>query len=336
MTLTRRFKGLVAEEGAAATELALLALILVPTLFYAIYFYELIVVKMKTQEAARYLTWELAAAQLSDWQGAKHAQKVEDLRKAVLKEVQDRWSDDQQSATPSYLPTSPGSSPLTLTVTMDSGKQNLESLPAELWSVSIANENSDNRMEISVDRMFRLAGFNTLGKLKGTVAFHVENKLTGPMMIIGDTAKKFTADSLDLTASQSLIADQWDLKQGQSVIETPQRTCTSDYCKQINRMHLFGLGDTIFGQMTSALALGVIHDPLQAVVASKVLSGGGADSSHKLDVPSGVKVHYTNTYRDTFQNNVSPYQAVYKKLGNNYLGCPEAQRQEGACDAWKR
>jgi hypothetical protein len=342
MTLLRHSRGLWArQEGAAATEFALLTVVLVPTMFYAIYFYELSVAKMKAQEASRYLVWELAAAGLSDWKDGHHQDKFDALQKELLQEVQDRWGDDQQSATPTLFPTAPDAKPMTLEVSIPQDQVDLQSVDAEVWDASVANGVSTGALGKGVDWLFRQMNFNTKGKLVGSLKFHIKNKLTGKALLLGYyKEKKFLADELDLSVKQSLIADQWDLKDGSDVVANGQQNdCGKfDYCYQVNRMQLLGIGSELNSVMSVAdtiLSVVGFHDPLRGVVASKALSDPSVpvDSSHNLQVAdppdhSSLRKHYTNVFRDNFTNNTSPYQKVYQRLGKYYLGCPQPQKFE--------
>ncbi|HEY3356968.1 MAG TPA: TadE family protein [Polyangia bacterium] len=63
-TWSSRLRG---EEGQSLTEFAIIAPVLVGILIFAIFFYEATQIKLKQQEAERYVTWEFTGKQLTDY-----------------------------------------------------------------------------------------------------------------------------------------------------------------------------------------------------------------------------------------------------------------------------
>jgi len=61
------------EEGQALTEFAIVVPIIVMVLLFAVWFSELVTIKLKTQEAARYAAWELTSYKLHDYHRGKTA-----------------------------------------------------------------------------------------------------------------------------------------------------------------------------------------------------------------------------------------------------------------------
>ncbi|MBI5549341.1 MAG: hypothetical protein HY901_36105 [Deltaproteobacteria bacterium] len=325
------------ESGAAATELALLCLVLVPLLLYAAFFLELGVARVKSTEAARFVVWELAAMGLSDFQTGDHAGRFLKLRRSVLEEVQRRWGDDLQSATPDVLPGAPGVGMLTLKATIDPSQISVENVDADLWRAEVAARFPNGVNSQGVGWLFEQMGFARTGKLEGAVKVRIHDQLLGPSL-------RLLRDGFEMEVRQSLLAETWSLRDGDDVIESGQDGgCRHDYCHQLQRMHLPGLRDQVAG-MVSGRGIGPIlgmvgmHDPRAAVIASRAMRGGESrpDIDLKVFAPKGgghdrVGKHLTNTYRDTFSDRGSPYAEVYRRLGPHYLGCPQAQMKEGEC-----
>ncbi len=327
------------EQGAAATEFALLTLVLVPTALYAVFFAELGQAKLKAQEAGRYLVWEMTAVGLSDWQEGKHDDKFPAVRAALLNEVEQRWTDDMQSATPTVV-NAKGPKPMSLTLSVDKAQTTLENIETDLWNVSVSSGVSTGPLGQGVDAVFRHFGFNTKGQVKGSVQIKVKNTLLHNTMPAFYTEKMLMKDEFVLNVKQALIVEQWDLKAGVEVVEVNQSGgCKTDYCKQVQRMSFLGLGQYMGFLSAGDFIFKVLnfHNPLNAVVASKQMKDPTtASSSHPLQVfnPDGhntIRDHYTNVFKDTVKANESPYNKVYNKRGRFFLGCPREQQSEGTC-----
>jgi len=327
------------EEGAAATEFALLTLVLVPTALFSVFFAELGQAKLKAQEAGRYMVWEMTAVGLSDWQKGEHDKFFAAVRTSLLTEVEQRWTDDMQSATPTVIANAKGPKPLSLTLSVDKAQTDLLNTETQLWDVSVAGGVSTGPLGQGVDAVFRHMGFNTKGRVEGSVQIKVKNILLHNTMPAFYTQKMLLKDDLVLKSRQALIVDQWDLKPGTSIVEVNQSgNATSDYAKQVQRMSFIGLtqylsfismGDFIFSALN-------FHNPLNAVVASNSMPGDPSSSALTLEVfnPPGhstITSHFTNTYKDTYEPNQSPYTKAYKKRGKFFLACKQPQKSEGEC-----
>lgn len=94
------------EQGGALVETALLLVVMVPIVLYAVFFFDMSLVNIKTLEAARYAAWEMTALEISDYATHKHDLdgKVHSLKDpatnlTLLEEVKYRWADDMNGAT---------------------------------------------------------------------------------------------------------------------------------------------------------------------------------------------------------------------------------------------
>lgn len=329
------------EAGAATTEFALTSLILVPTLLYAIFFFEMSLAKLKANEASRYLVWEMTAYGLSDFQNGDHEAKFKKARSDILSEVKERYGDgDLDGATPKLVPNYKANTLISLQATVDANQISLTNENPGIYSIG-----NFSAIDDVVNYVFGFWKFNKMGKPKGEFHIHIKNKLLGKLMPIGYTQKMLTQDEFDLATTQSLIADQWDVKDGKALGEIDGLNCSSDYCKQVSRMHLAGLSGLMGDKVDQALgkvgkAVGV-HMPLLAVVESMPL-GGSSNGEVSIQVSSqNMKCHdhnplvtgMTNVYKDRYQKQDSRYYKLYQKLGPCYMGCNKPLRQEAGPNA---
>lgn len=82
------------EEGAAAVEVAILSLVMVPIVLYSIFFFDLALMGLRALEAARYAAWEFTRVDASEG--------ISSLDKTIIQtEIEARWGDDMNSATSS-------------------------------------------------------------------------------------------------------------------------------------------------------------------------------------------------------------------------------------------
>ncbi len=336
-----RSRRAAAETGAATTEFALTSLILVPTLLYAIFFFEMSFAKLKANEASRYLVWEMTAYGLSDFQNGDHAAKFDKARKDILDEVKQRYGDgDLDGATPTLVPNYKAHQLISLDATVDPNQITLTDQDPGIYDVGGFSGLND-----VVNYVFGFWKFNKMGKPKGEFHIHIKNKLLGRLMPIGYTQNMLSQDEFDLAVTQSLIADQWDVKDGKSVGELDGINCSSDYCKQVSRMHLAGLTGLMGDKVDQALggvgkAVGV-HLPLLAVVESMSL-GGSSTGDVSIQVSSqNMKCHdhnpvltgMTNVYKDRYKKEDSRYYQLYQKLGPCYMGCNKPLKQEAGSNS---
>jgi hypothetical protein len=333
-----RLRGLAAQEGGATVEFALTTLVLVPTLLYAIFFYEVSFAKLKANEASRYLVWEMTAFGLSDWFDQKHDARFEQAKSQIMSEVIERYGDDLDGATPTIIPNYRAHKPITIEVSFDQAQASLQNVSAEVFTVA-----DFSGLDSLVGKGFEWFGFNSKGKASGSLSMTVHNVwLQRGNMLLGDKASMLPTNELKLKAAQSLVADQWDLKSGEAVVQVQHLNCSSAYCRQVGKMSFFGITDKVDGALdgVSDLVSKIgMHNPLAAVVASIPLDGRN-DGAHNLDAPKfedehdphdPLKKHYTNVFKDTYDKKRSRYYKIYQRLGPCYMGCAEPLKQEGEC-----
>lgn len=79
------------DRGSAIVEMALVLPLFILLLFWAVYFTEFSVLRIRQQEAARFLVWESTAHALSDFDTGRHAPKMEEMRRAALERTRARY-----------------------------------------------------------------------------------------------------------------------------------------------------------------------------------------------------------------------------------------------------
>ncbi len=343
----RWWKG--SDEGQATAEFAISLIVLVPIMLYSVFFYEFVKAKLKVNEASRYAVWELTVMGLSDWQDGNHDSYFSSQRNKVINEINQRYGDDLDSATgPSGVAPINGiavGKPMMINVTFNANSNSLQNTDPQIYTVG-----SISAGDSVVNAVFNQFNFNTKGKVTGTLEAKVENVWLAKMKTFAWNQNKLLDDAnFTIRNKQSLIAEQWDIKQGSDVITDAIAGGCKDrhFCLQVDRMTFAGFANVGGGSSQGGFESAVgglgdiftkisIHFPFNTTVASKALNGT-ADSSHNLDVSTipnhggSLKKHYTNTYKDTHTCDNSEYYKTYGKLGKNYMGCREELKQEGDC-----
>jgi hypothetical protein len=325
----------------------MLTVVLAPTLLWAIFLFEASLAKLKSQEASRYLVWEMTAAGLSDWRGGHHEARFSEVKTEVIQEVQDRWGDDLESATPDFTHGARAGPPITLEVGVDPDQLGLQEVDAGAWDTRLAGMDF-HALGQTLESMLAHFNFNLKGAAKGEFALKISNRYSRAMGFSSSQPRGSDAGRLTLKSTQSLIADTWDLKDGRAVVEIERVNCFpdnpaaagSDYCRQVARMAFLGLADKMPGldSMQTWLSAAKVHGPLAASVASLPMTGYPDAASHALEVArppdhNTVSLAHTNVWNDRnplgrggFAN--SKYNQVYQKLGPHYMGCPEEQQEQ--------
>lgn len=237
------------ESGAAAVETALLSLVMVPMVIYAIFFFDLSLINIKVLEAARYAAWELTSMRLSDWKNHSHmnGEYVGGKINVISSEVKARWGDDLNGATSSdsnlnsfdgiYNESASG---LSVTVLDEEGSGGSSDTPAV--SVDMKNETSyEQEQEVNANtesapsegvffqdalgKIQELLGkgasegyeyfkFNTKGFVRTEVTARLKFNRTAPIY----KGENLLIGGIPIVRSkQKLIVDSWDLKDGRDV-----------------------------------------------------------------------------------------------------------------------
>jgi hypothetical protein len=302
-------------------------------LLCAITLLELAWARIKVQEAARFLAWELAAA----WPSSVAREPETDLREKtarVLAEALLRYGDDLDGSSESGAR---GRRLLAIELTpslADIGIESEEADPLE----HPAPQESPTAGDESLRRLLDASGLDPGALVRGRFAMESRSVLLARTPFLEWTGAPL--DELLLEGEQALLLDDWSLPSGAPVNgEIEGANCRSEYCRTVARMAFLGVNRRMpwLEDRVRQLARDVsLRVPLVAVVASLPLAGDGADASVRLDVarPKGhspVAKHFTNVFKDRLDPSRSVYHRVYRRLGPFYLGCRAAERKEGEC-----
>jgi hypothetical protein len=260
------------ESGQALVEFAIVAPLIVLVLMFAVWFYELIHIKLKVQEAARYAAFEATAFKLHDYDQGKTANSTLALQaqSSIMVEAMLRYADlDSDPAT--KIPTN-------FSIFAASWKPGvliyLANKPEEVIPggtivnfvfqivgtvvdiITALSYKSANPVALSLialgkdygggmtTRMFGSSewGFNKNGQMKATVAIIVKNEWFQHGVAnsaIGSTL--FPQWGVIMTDNYTVLADPWHLDKGDDVYSSGTRpgvSSSSPYWKQVNRMYL--------------------------------------------------------------------------------------------------
>lgn len=275
--------------------------VIVLTIWMAIYLYEVITVRLKLQEAARFATWEFTAYPLHDYAEGTGS-RFDDVRDEVQTLTQELYEDLDSSdrateaaaaGSNSFLATGwelgevrcRESSPPNLTgeVIGELGLSILLTVEAWVESLLMSIDNPyavgpviwATRSLPSIDRRW---GFNTQGYVTTTVQAEVEN-LWVPTSFRLVTALSFESDRwvrprIRLRETSALLADSWRLNDGRDVGHTDR---DGGYYEQVDRIFL--LNESRARPMTSmmqaierldeALSLETLPDATEPIVVSR-------------------------------------------------------------------
>ena len=255
------------EEGQALVEFAIVAPLIVMVLMFSIWFVELVQIKLKVQEAARYAAWEATSYKLHDYdKGPSELNKLSsDMTKRVSVEAMLRYSDlDSSSATPTLnnrIFAASWTPPLIFVI--DQQEEAIYGGPIVNFLFGIAgtlfdffsglgykspNLVAQSLIAVGKDyggamstRMFGSSewGFNKRSYAMTTVSVIVQNNWlnrgVGKMILPNWGAF--------LTERHAVLADPWHLDTGRSLPNTPNASDVGfskdqPYWKQVDRMYM--------------------------------------------------------------------------------------------------
>lgn len=237
------------QAGSSVVELALLAPLIVGLIFIADYLFEVAAARIKQQEIARFLSWELSSHPLSDLSGGKHASLFEKARQESIDETRRRYAGFSGHR---YAPADRGF--VARAVLVDEG---LHLEPAgldaarEIELPGGSNFGSFDRVIQLVGRSQRKVleyqGFN-LDHVGATASVEVvvENRFL-PRRIAGVSFFPERLERLRFAPARTLLlSDSWYLADGRDVdLPGGKRGEGGLFWKQVNRIALLGLGSEL-------------------------------------------------------------------------------------------
>lgn len=207
-----------AERGTAMVEFALTAPLLVTILLFSIFITDLVRVKLKLQEASRYVTWEMTSYVLTDFGNGDHAAAFDQAMNKTVAEAQEMYKDLDS------VEDSAGSGqvfdyePMTVQV---------RNLDAPLLNQSLGGGGGFfgtllSALNGGLNTGLNLWGFNTKGRVEADVTMKVNNKFLNKNFYNSPGDGMFTVDqhggtdlsSLTMKSRLTMTASGWHLPDG--------------------------------------------------------------------------------------------------------------------------
>lgn len=241
--LKRRVK-IEDNKGQALTEMAIMVPVIVGLLLFSFYFWEIIQVKLKLQEAVRFAAWEFTGYPLHDYRSGDNSNLYSIYSQKIKQETQARYEDLDSSTKSgskntkhSFMVTEwelqsvkiQRSSPPNVTGSILSELGFSIALNIEAWLESLIRDfpniyTADLQLYAvrNVNSLPRRWRFNTESYVKVTVTAYVMNKfLPRSYMDRGDQRwfinRFLEKTKLKLTEHLELVADSWRLNDGRDV-----------------------------------------------------------------------------------------------------------------------
>ena len=298
------------QRGAAVLEFALVSLIILLVIVWSTFFYELIQVKLKVQEASRFAAWEFTAFQLSDYNSGSHGGRFSSARNSIRNDTFNR-----------YKALGLGRFNVATEYEINSNDVQLENRGDPMLAQALAAVARNRSQAWS---------FNTRGYIKSTVTARVQ--LPGAS-ILRDGLTWFGADysphigTLNLTESNYLLADSWKLEDGSDV---PVSRNSGPFYRQVDRVIFLDPALRSGLQIASTVVFSILQFGLGAPpaivarLASLNYKGSATSGDQSLSVDSGQRRFETIPFcRDCTDNE---HLQVFQGRGDNYLGCNQSQQ----------
>jgi hypothetical protein len=212
-----------ARRGTATVEFALIVPALVMILLFSMYLTELVRAKLKLQEMARYVVWEMTSYTLSDFAGAKHDQAFAEANKEALEEATERFKDLD-----SVEPDAPRGNFIARYTEVTGTVRNKE-IPFFEAGLVLGNNGEGYSTEVvnaangGAGQLLDRWKFNRRGWVEAEVGMRFENVIIPRSYLDkGGSGGFFTADtfggndlrSMPLKTRFSMYADPWNLEDG--------------------------------------------------------------------------------------------------------------------------
>jgi Flp pilus assembly protein TadG len=350
------------ERGGSVVETALIVPIFVVLVYWSALFYDIVQLRLKVQEAARFAAWEMTAYELSDYRTQDHqgafAQAAGSISGRAETLYRSLHSEDEADAHPRLMVTYEYQG-----VNFTNAEVELTAAAARSLAGVIDGDMGEMALQVmdQVDDAFRWVlnqyGFNSRGLVTAEVNATVWPRLMPRTLLQREDGgfyrhRIIEATEYNLSARASVVADAWTLHFGEST--RPTGRTDGDYGDnpfylQVNRSHMLGLHQ--IGPL--GRIVDVLHDiqawvedlvPLPLFTRAHVASmnyqfGDARDREQfRLDTgPRSQKTFHTNPSREVCQGiicayNMSEYSRTLQMRGNYYMGCPQAQSAPGECN----
>lgn len=242
------------EEGSSLTELAIIAPMFILLLFWAQFFTDLGILKLKVDEASRFAVWELVAQR-----------PAADVTADLTTKFKDLASPDQRNSAKPYGTRSFSSVTVTKVQVNDTlpapfgGRiNNPESTSGGLLNRVLRFLN--NFLNKAVDTILKAYKFDMNGEAEATVSFRAPNSLFPGGSFLGYVFKEDVIPTINMTAkSPPLLVDTWRAWPGKyslaskDVNASPYSTYGKgsapelEVAKRMDNVAFFGLGSYLNG-----------------------------------------------------------------------------------------
>jgi len=345
----RRGRG---ERGNALVEFAIIAPLFFTILLWSMYFFDILQIRLKVQEAARYAAWEVSAYELSDYIGQDHdgrfatakteiedeaTQRYEELNSAIEGDNKDRryYTVEFDGVT---VTLSNEDAPLLASESMADAANNIPGVPAGLGGIL-------GNMSDTVSEVFGAMGFNTKGRALARAEVDVENHLLPRRFLQNFHSEEFFPSGklgeLHFEHEHTVVIDPWAVHDGSDVKGSSKEPTISapdsPFFVQSQRMCLAGAPGIVPGmdsmlqsinQAQSAMANMGFPTFLSTPLVSINYKGSADSGKDSLNVSGGIHDFHTSPMRDAPQYDQSLYYQVFNQRGEHYMGCPNAQQAE--------
>ncbi len=248
-----------ARRGAATVEFALIVPVLVMILLFSMYLTELVRAKLKLQEFARYVVFEMTSYTLSDFATAKHDDAFNDAKREVMEEATERFKDMD-----SVEPNAPKGNFVARYTDVTGTMQNKD-IPLFEAGLALGNDGNGfasdvvSAVNVGANRLLNVWSFNTKGWVEADVSMNFNNVLIPKSYLDeGGSGGFFKVDpfggkdlrSLGLKSRFSMYADPWNMEDGADATIRGRRAgahregptdMPHGLYKQVDRMVFLGL-----------------------------------------------------------------------------------------------
>ncbi|MDF1562964.1 MAG: pilus assembly protein [Deltaproteobacteria bacterium] len=347
--------GLGDERGQSVVETALVVPVFVTLVFWAAFFFDLVDLRVRLQESARFAAWEATAYPLSDYESSDHDGAWAVARAEIGEAYTDLYADldsaDEQS-TKARLATDFLVEPASLDnveVRMADARGAKDVLPSE--ELSEVADVLGGMLDSALGQVMDNLAFNRRGLVMAEVEATVHHKLLPRGYHARENGGMFSRALYDATSFRmreraALLADTWALHDGRSVLHEDRDL---PFYKQIERGHMLGALSSVPILETLAAVIDAVGDFVEDFfgipsftngrLASQSYEAGNDSDRIRLDTDELQKNFHTLPVLDTCGGGGCPYEAseyarTLQMRSEYYLGCPLPQHTPGKCD-WR-
>lgn len=342
------------QRGAALVELTLLVPLFLLLLFAGLLLGDLILARLKLQEASRYLAWEMTSYPLSDHGSGRNERAFDAAAHAAVKEATERYQDldSAEEGSSSGFGLDVELAGLTATVQNEPAPFDAPFAPVlrtdgGAWSLRALGRLARGARSLLSD--FR---FNLEGQVAAELSVKLRSRLL-PWLHLGS--------ELPLRSRFTLLADGWQLSDGADATIAGGRAgnhrggkSPSGLWLQVDRMHFLGMRDLVGGDLPLlGPALDVLPFAMPSLSGAFVVShrygpgracdgipgypsssfpaqdarGGLANLEALVDSPRPACFD-TAPFRDTQEYEASLYMRLFRARGSHFMGCQNAQADD--------